>query len=98
MDGQPNVYLRGIFKYGEKLTGASCLRNSGRECITKSPWFVRHVRQFSLYSLSTFDTKVVNPIFLIRAPSCAVSLYFPQGFNAGSINILNCSSEAIRTL
>ena len=44
----PKIIFYFFQLFFEKLTCNTCLRNSGSECITKSPWFVRHVRQFSL--------------------------------------------------
>ena len=58
---------------------------------------VRHSMQFSEYALSTLERKVVKPIRLMRAPSCAVNLYFPLGLSVGRRKVLNCSSEAIKT-
>ena len=78
--------------------GSPCLRSSGKEWITKSPWLVKQVKQFSEYPESAAETKEVNPTFRILAPSWAVTLHFPHGFNVGNKNILNCSSEAMSTL
>ena len=72
-------------------------RSSGKEWIAKSPWLVRHVKQFSVYSGLDFCAKVTKPTRRTRAPSWAVSLYFPEGFRVGSTNNLNCSSDAINT-
>lgn len=71
---------------------------SGREWIVRSPWFVRHTKQFSLCAASDLDTKVVKPTLRTLDPSCAVSLYLPHGFSVGRKNVLNCSSELIITL
>lgn len=42
--------------------------------------------------------KVTLNKIVYNLPSCAVSLYLQKGLREGSVNILNCSSEAIITL